>query len=261
MTDANLQILQDAIARNAGLVLSLPSAGMLRHHKSRFLADAPDISGGGFWIESAPGEAALIDSLIASQQRAGLSFKNGHLKVVFGTQLLKRQTGFRINADTEVEALLLAFPAEIKAIQRRNNYRVRIPGDGEITARVWRIASRAYLRDRPLAAQEVDCEIRDLSTGGLGVLFRGKDGQPAKVSTEDRLRIEITRGTNKILLEGHMRYPIAPAKENQFRAGIQFKALESNHVGRQLLAQLTRIVGELQREEVRRLRLGLCKAG
>src|SRR5688500_16984836 len=122
MADANVVILRDAIARNAGAVLSLPSAGMLRHHKSRFLADSSagaDGAGGdaGFWIESAPGEAALIDSLIVTRQHAGLSFKNGHLKVVFGTQLLRRQSGYRINADTQVEAVLLAFPAEIKAIQ------------------------------------------------------------------------------------------------------------------------------------------------
>jgi c-di-GMP-binding flagellar brake protein YcgR len=267
MADANLEILNEAIARNAGLVLSLPSAGMLRHHKSRFLADAPAGAegtgggGAGFWIESAPGEAALIDALIVTKQPAGLSFKNGHLKVVFGTQLLRRESGYRINADTQVEAILLAFPSEIKSIQRRNNYRVRIPTDCEIRTRVWRIANHAYLGDRPLAAQEVDCEIRDLSTGGLGVLFRGKDGESPKVSTEDRLRIELSHSGKKMLLEGRMRHPVAPTKENQFRAGIQFKALENNLDGRQLLAQLTRIVGELQRDEVRRLRLGLCKAG
>jgi hypothetical protein len=75
------------------------------------------------------------------------------------------------------------------------------------------------------------------------------------------LRIELSHAGNKMLLEGRMRHPVAPTKEKQFRAGIQFKALENNLDGRQLLAQLTRIVGELQREEVRRLRLGLCKAG
>ena len=52
-----------------------------------------------------------------------------------------------------------------------------------------------------------------------------------------------------------MRHPVEPAKENQMRAGIQFKSLESNIDGRQTVAQLTRIVGELQREEIRRYRL------
>ena len=40
MTKTSRQTLHDAIARNAGLVLSLPVAGMLRHHKSRFLGEA-----------------------------------------------------------------------------------------------------------------------------------------------------------------------------------------------------------------------------
>ena len=45
---------------NARLVLSLPSAGLLRHHKSRFLAIAAD----GIWIECPPDDRALIDDLI-----------------------------------------------------------------------------------------------------------------------------------------------------------------------------------------------------
>jgi hypothetical protein len=112
-----------------------------------------------------------------------------------------------------------------------------------------------------MAVQEVPCELRDISIGGVGLTLSGKDGQPAKVSTEDRLRIELSHPSGTILVEGRMRHPVEPCKENQMRAGIQFKALESNLDGRQIVAQLTRIVGELQREEIRRYRLGLCKAG
>jgi c-di-GMP-binding flagellar brake protein YcgR len=257
MAGANHDILLEAIARNAGIVLSLPSAGMLRHHKSRFLSDAP----GGFWVESTPGEAALIDSLIASQQPVGISFKNGSLKVVFATPLQQRQPGHRINDTTEVEALLLTFPATIKVEQRRSNYRVRIPADAEFSARVWRIPERAYLGDRPMSAQEVACDVRDLSLGGMGVTFRGKAGEPPKVSTEDRLRIELSHPGGKLLLEGRMCHPAGPATAAELRAGLQFKALENDLDGRQIIAQLTRIVGEFQRHEVRRMRLGLCNAG
>ena len=257
MADGNHDLLLDAIARNAGIVLSLPSAGMLRHHKSRFLSE----TAGGFYVESVPDEAMLVDSLIVSQQPAGISFKNGHLKVVFAAPVRRREPGYSINATTQVEALMVSFPSEIKAIQRRNNYRVKIPAGSELSARVWRIPQHAYLGDRPMAAQEIACELRDISTGGVGLSFKGKEGGPAKVSTEDRLRIELTTAGGKILVEGRMRHPVEPTKENQFRAGVQFKALENNLDGRQILAQLTRIVGELQREEVRRFRLGLCKAG
>ena len=257
MAADNYDMLLDAIARNSGIVLSLPSAGMLRHHKSRFLSE----SAAGFWVESAPEDAALIDSLIASQQPAGISFKNGPLKVVFAAPILKRQQGHRINATTEVEGLLFSFPSEIKAIQRRNNYRVRIPTGAELSVRCWRIPEQANLADRPQAVQELPCELRDISIGGVGLTFKNKKGEPVKVSTEDRLRIELSTTTGQILVEGRMRHPVEPAKADVVRAGVQFKALENNLDGRQTLALLTRIVGELQREEVRRFRLGLCKVG
>jgi c-di-GMP-binding flagellar brake protein YcgR len=255
MADGNkLGILRDAIARNAGIVLSLPSAGMLRHHKSRFLADAGD----GFWVESAPGEASLIEALTITGQPCGVSFKNGNLKVVFASPVKKRETNYRINATTTVEAILMNFPQDIKSIQRRTNYRVKITEASSISARVWRIPERAYLKDRPMAAQEIVCEVRDLSVGGMGVTFKGEGKEPVKVSTEDRLRIELSHADGKILLEGRMRHPKESVKSPQVRAGLQFKALENDIDGRQIIAQLTRIVGEMQREEVRRMRLGLC---
>ena len=57
MGDANLDILLDAITRGVSAVLSLPSAGILRHHKSRFLGEDQN----GFWMEMVPGERPLIE--------------------------------------------------------------------------------------------------------------------------------------------------------------------------------------------------------
>ena len=71
MANNGVAILTDAIARNSALVLSLPSAGMLRHHKSRFLAEDE----GGFWIEAMPGDEALVTELINTQTSVGISFR------------------------------------------------------------------------------------------------------------------------------------------------------------------------------------------
>jgi c-di-GMP-binding flagellar brake protein YcgR len=235
-------------------VLSLPSAGMLRHSKSRFLAEAD----GGFWVESAPGERALVAELIAQQKPCGISFKSGITKVVFATPIVEHAPEYRINAETVVEALRLIEPAEIKAVQRRNNYRVSVTGDTEMSMRVWRVAEKAYLNDRPMAAQEITARIRDLSLGGAGVIFTGKDGESPKVSIEDRLRIELHYGETTIILEGRMRNPTGRSPDkDKLITGIQFKALQEDLEGRQKQAQLTKIVGELQRAEVRRMRLGL----
>jgi c-di-GMP-binding flagellar brake protein YcgR len=151
-------------------------------------------------------------------------------------------------------------PAEVRVIQRRNKYRVKVPSGAELSVRTWRIPEHACLADHPMHAQEVPCELRDLSVGGMGVNFKGRDGDPARISMEDRLRIQFSHGENKILLEGRMRHPAGRLKQTSVRAGVQFKALEDDLDGRHILAQLTRIVGELHRDEVRRFRLGLSNA-
>ncbi|HZZ42909.1 MAG TPA: hypothetical protein VFE58_08215 [Tepidisphaeraceae bacterium] len=246
----------EAIARNAGLVLSLPSAGMLRHSKSRFVGDCPE----GFWIESIRTEHVLIDSLVESQQPVGISFKAGVNKVIFTTPLIRRHEGYQVNATTSVEALLLKCPTEVKAIQRRSNYRVAVPKDSEIIIRMWRIPERAILRDRPMAAQELPVQLRDLSLGGMGCTVFGKDGNPPLITNADRLRIQVAAKDHLLLIEGRMKYPMEKPKTDVLRAGIQFKAMENTIEGRQTLATITRIVGELAREEVRRLRLGIKAA-
>jgi len=252
---AQEKLLDDAINRNAGAVLSLPSAGMLRHYKSRFLANNAD----GFWIESAPGEKPLIDDLIIKAQSAGISFKAGPQKVVFASRILKHEPEFRVNADTLVEALLMASPKEVKAIQRRNNYRVRVPTDCGLRVRIWRIGEHVYLGDRPMAAQELPIHVRDLSIGGLGITFMPKKDGATRVTSEDRLRIAFEYKDLSLLIEGRMKHPSLVASNTPTPAGVAFKALENNLEGRQILTQLTKIVGELQRDEVRRMHLGVMQ--
>src|SRR5687767_1957867 len=128
MSSNNLDILKDAIARNGGIVLSLPSAGLLRHHKSRFLSEFPD----GFWVESIPSERPLVEELIRTGQPAGISFKSGTTKVVFATAVMRLDLAYRVNQETEIPALLMAMPAEVKAIQRRHNYRVAVQAGSEV---------------------------------------------------------------------------------------------------------------------------------
>jgi c-di-GMP-binding flagellar brake protein YcgR len=247
-------MLRDGIARNVGVVFSLPSAGMLRHHKSRLLADCAE----GFWVESIPQENALIDELIGSGERVGISFKAGHDKIVFATPILRRDDGYRVNANLTMPAALLKFPEQIRAIQRRSNYRVALWPDCEISARIWRLPEKVRLVDRPLASAELKVQMRDISVGGLGVLVTGKDGERPKLCLEDRLRIELNSRNLAMLVEGRLRYPHNTGRVDVIRAGIQFTGLDQDLQGRQIQAQITKLIGELQREELRRCRMGLA---
>ena len=255
MPDLVIQQLQDAIARNTAAVLSLPSAGMLRHQKARFLAEADD---GSFWMECSPEDRPLIDELIANQTPAGISFKTSQIKSVFTAPIQQRMDDYRINADNTVCAVRVKYPATVKQMQRRLNYRAPVPKDGEIRLEVWRMAPRVPLRDRPAASARVEAELIDVSSGGIGVLFIGVDGKPPLVCQEDRLRILITAGEIELLVEGSMLTPRPGTDPSKIRTGVAFKAMENNLEGRQSLAKLTKIIGELQRQEARRARLGVA---
>lgn len=254
MPDDVMHQLQDAIARNTAAVLSLPSAGMLRHQKSRFLA----VADGGFWMECTADDQALITELIQTQTPAGISYKSGQIKTVFTCPLLERAAEYRINAETTVCAVRLKAPQSIKQMQRRLNYRVRVPADYELRLEIWRIAPRFPLRDKPSATQKLHAELLDISVGGLGVIFVGNEGDAPRVCQEDRLRIQITAGDAEVLVEGAMRTALPGKGLSKVRSGVAFKPLDNDLEGRQNLAKLQKIVGELQRLEARRARLGVA---
>jgi c-di-GMP-binding flagellar brake protein YcgR len=260
-TADNLGMLREAIARNAGMVLSLPSSeGQLRHHKSRFLADAGD----GFWVQSDPEARSLVEELISTQRPAGVSFRSGVNKVIFATQIQHCMPDYELSAPvdegngTRIEALLLRFPDDVHAVQRRKSFRVPVtPGSTDLQVKVWTMTEQANLRDKPPVSREILCEVRDLSVGGIGLTIRATSGRLPNVATGDRIRIQLTLRGTVAVLEGRLRYPPRVTKDSSVRAGVQFKALgdsrEDHHAG----TQLNKIVNELQRELIRRKKLGI----
>jgi c-di-GMP-binding flagellar brake protein YcgR len=253
MGEETRDILADAVARNSAAVLSLPSAGMLRHHKSRFLAQTSE----GLWIESVPAEAPLIEELLAMKTAVGVSFKAAPNKASFAVPILRRDSAYEFTPGSVVEALLLQPPAKLKPVQRRNNYRVRVPDGSPLKIRVWRIADHVPVRDRPLASQLVPITLTDLSVGGMGVTITPNPDDPRAICSEQRLRVELKWENIELILEGVLRSPRGEKSKGIVKGGVQFKKLENDIAGRQAMAALTRIVGEFQREEVRRSRLGL----
>jgi c-di-GMP-binding flagellar brake protein YcgR len=246
------EILADAVSRNSAAVLSLPSAGMLRHHKSRFLAQTAE----GIWIESAPEDRPLINALLAEQASVGISFKSPPNKANFSTTIVRQEPSYQLNATATVEALLVRSPEKVNAVQRRSNYRVRVSESCELSAKAWKISDHVPVRDRPQASNQLQFEVRDLSVGGMGIsLHRARDNRMPAAG--QRLRIELKWKDIELILDGALRYPGGDPEAEVVRAGVQFKKLENDLGGRQSLAALTRIVGEFQREEVRRARLGL----
>jgi hypothetical protein len=256
MADKNLDYVMEAAARNVAAVISLPSAGMLRNHKSRFIAELE----GGILFEAPAGEDALIGELIRQQTPCAVSFRNGALKVMFASRIRRTEKGWKLNEHATVDVILLDVPTEVKASQKRSNYRVEVQPDSGISVRVWRLGPAEYFKPQPSATKEVKAEIRNISTGGVGVKFIGKDGAMPVVGPEDRLRVELKANEQTLVVEGQMRAATIPPKDGAVVTGIQFKKLENSMEGRHTSAQLVKIVGDLQRDELRMIRMGLIRS-
>lgn len=251
-TSETMQALVDAVARNAAIVLSLPSAGMMRHHKTRFLGESEQ----GLWIEFDHAALPLLKELQASGHPLAISFNIGTRRVSFASIVLQIDHNYRVNSQTTAPAVLVDRPKDLKGAQRRASYRVRVPRDTEMTARFWVITEHAHLSDQPMASTEFKAEVRDLSLGGMGVNILPNEVRPISLVADQRLRILLRYTDTELILDARLR---AAFKQDAPKpSGIVFKKLEGDLEGRQKLAALTKIAGELQREEVRRMRLGLA---
>lgn len=246
-------ILSEMIERNCAVMVSLPSAAMTREYKARFLAQCDD----GIWVESSPTYRTLTDDLIASKEPVQIGFNHAQKQIQFCSAVLKRDEHYRINAEQTIDAMLVAHPADFKSVQRRNDYRASVPRDFGIVVNVWRIPEQADINAKPMAAQQMLVMLRDLSVGGMGVIVSKKQDEPVvRAISGERLRVELKHNDTVLLIEGRLRFP-GSADVDHVRAGIQFANLSTDIKGRQILATLTKLVGELQREELRRQRLGL----
>jgi hypothetical protein len=252
-TDDQQQPLRDAIARKAGAVVSFPTAdATLHHHKTRLLAAQEE----GFWIQSPADDRELIETLMASGQTIGLSLRADTIKIVAASMILQFRAGGRSTSGSGAatpDALFLAWPSQVIAIQRRADFRVTVyPGTG-VTARAWRIDNYHYLPERPPTAALLDITLRNLSLGGIGVLYAPqRDG--AALEPDQRLRVVINHPGGELLIDGRVKH-VRPTIDDELNLGIQFKKLEDEIEGRQTRAALTHIIGQLQRDEIRRARM------
>lgn len=258
MPEPGIELLNHAIARNAAAVISLPTGGELHHHKTRFLARDEQ----GVWLEAVAGQGHQVEMMIQSANPVGISFRGDPHRVAFCSRILRVERDFRVSECLSTEALLLECPREVTPIQRRASYRVTVPLDAELTLRLWRIPEHVYIKERPAAAQELTCRIRNISEGGIGVTIQPKPDRSSRLAPGERLRIQLAHRDTAFIIEGRVRHtdrPCDDAGAAGYYAGIQFSKLENNLEGRQVLASIAAIIGELQRDEVKRTRLGVLE--
>lgn len=244
------ELLHQAIERNTSIVLALPSSAVIKPYRSRLL----QITEEGIYLESIAGQEATLDELIRSARAVTVSFRADVRRVEFSTPILKRLRGFKLNANTVIEALLLKRPAEVKAVQRRADYRVSVPNDCDIHFRFHRITEQAEVTDPPPSTAEMMIDVRDFSAGGCGGTWKRKKDDP-KLVPDQRLRVQIDSPITSLILDARVRFAQPLHEPELVRVGIQFTLNINSIPDRQKMMHLNKILGELQRLELRRKRL------
>jgi c-di-GMP-binding flagellar brake protein YcgR len=248
MAKNDSDMLFEAIERNAAAVLSLPSAGMVRYHKTRFLRAIDD----RVWIESVPSERPLIKSLIEDGQEVSVHFKVGSRKAGFASAIHALDVQYRFLKTAEMlEAIQLYRPPVVKPVQRRSYYRAPVHAADKLKIELWRITEEAALEDQPTPMTRLKATVRDLSVGGVGVIFL----ETPLLTEGQRLRILLCKADGEpMLIEGRSRSLEQNEQSKKFEAGIRFHDLQGSLRGRRQLNHITRIVAALELNEARRLR-------
>jgi c-di-GMP-binding flagellar brake protein YcgR len=250
MSESTQEILTQAAQRKSAAVLSLPSAGVFQHRRTRFLDEATD----GVWLESIPAEQLLIESLIVDGQPCGVSFKQADQKIIFTAKALRFELEHPVDEKTLLPAVMIARPNEIKSMQWRQSYRAPVLAGFALNVRAWRIADHFYLTDKPPRTAELPLTVRDISIGGIGVTLLSQEGLPPTIAVGERLRVSITYASaEEFIAEGRIR-SFSNGENQGIDAGVQFVKLQAKLGGRQVLSELSKIVGELQLQQVQRLR-------
>jgi hypothetical protein len=242
------QLLRDAIARNAGAVISVPTGDVYSHHKTRLVAGEDE----GFWIQMPLGTRAQMDLVMTRRLTVGLSLTSKSRKVIFSTLVQQFRSDVALNAQISVDAVLLAWPSQVEAIQRRATYRASVRLDADLPVSIHCIEDGAALAETPAPEFAREVIMRNLSIDGVGMICVANPQAAAPVANQ-RLRISITHAGSELLLGGRVRY-VRPLPNGNSSLGIQFEKLELNAENRATLAALTNLVSQLQRDEIRRHR-------
>lgn len=247
-TLSNQELLLEAVARNAAAMVTLPSAGMEFCFRTRLLETGET----GLYIESKSEIEGRLRELVANAKPIEVQFNVRGQRMGFQSSILDVEPAHQLNAGMTVHAARLAPPQQLEKVQRRAAYRLQVPATGILKMRAWSIPEHVPLRDRPLASQELKVQLMDISLGGFRAGLRDRAGKTVRLVSDQRLRVQLLYQDIDLILEARCR-GLPDGEYDSY--GLAFTKLQTNLEGRQALTALTKIVGELQRDEIRRARM------
>ncbi|GMV95642.1 MAG: PilZ domain-containing protein [Phycisphaerae bacterium] len=240
------ELLREAVSRQMPLCLSYrPRDGGWMNVDSMFLGF--DRSSGDLVVAAPAGPEHLAPEFVEGQS-VGVAFRRAHRKCVFETSVTGR-CFFAEDRGDDVPAIRLLWPTSVFELQRRLYYRTPLPPGMELPVEVWRWGADPEDSGfgQPLRGTMVD-----ISAGGVSLALREQENPHWCNDTPVGCAFTAGLGGERIELYGHTRY-LRPARDGQFRLGIQFLGLETDGDSRGLLEQVLKLTGEFQNVEMNRL--------
>jgi c-di-GMP-binding flagellar brake protein YcgR len=244
----NQEVLREAIERNTPVSIAVPSAGLMRQYRSRFVRAAGDT----ILLESVLEQSAAIDQLAKEGRPVTVMFRVDTQRVEFSAPVLERVRGIQLNADTLIEAIRLAWPTQIKAVQRRSDYRATVTAESGLSLKCWRVGEQYDLAAAPPAATLLTIDVRDLSAGGFGGIWKRRRDDPLTLADDQRFRVEVESPTGTAVFDARLRFLERLGTGDTQRIGVQFTLSPTNLQDRQKGTLLAKLITELQRQELRR---------
>jgi c-di-GMP-binding flagellar brake protein YcgR len=176
-------------------------------------------------------------------------FRLGPHRYYFKAQVESRSV-FRSAGGLSLPILMLRRPRHLELRQRRRHHRVSLGPASRLMAQLWPMP-KAGAEARPEAIKAM--EVRDLSAGGLSLLFPHGEGCPVEEGETLILLLPLEAGQPPLKVGGAV-LRVSRILEGAIHVAVEFTDLDQSPEGKSAAAAIERFVADREREELRRAR-------
>ncbi|HXE56181.1 MAG TPA: PilZ domain-containing protein, partial [Tepidisphaeraceae bacterium] len=178
---SNPELLRDVIRRRSSASVDSRTAAGSCRFEVQLLSENTSANEPGIWARLIDGQVSLIDRLVSAQTPVIVSADDGRVRVSFDSVLLLRRRPL-IGGDR----VLVAWPAAVKAQDRRRHPRERADDAAGVTASLVRAGSHSY------SGPGLPLSVLDISRGGAR--FLSPIGAAIKLRPQENLEIRLNIG-------------------------------------------------------------------
>ncbi len=229
----------EAVEKQTPAVITVPLANRWTTLKTR-ITKADRANGVIALSNPLPEEGQPVPTLTPGHC-VSLSFRRGHRKCMAMCVVVT-------TSETELDqAIVLRWPEEVLAVQRRAYFRAPVPTGLAVQARVWR-GGRAKRRLVAIGKwPSVVGQLVDCSAGGMRLDVEMSADCEMQVGEPVAAEFSPLKEVGQICLDANFRYRL-PQAGGRVALGLQFVGLESSAAGRQMLL----VLGQVSAEYLRR---------